>query len=231
MKRLTTPRALLLCAAVLAISGGCGPKAEKPAAAPVDDLADRMIRGRAAAQAFRPPGVTAALAFLDELADTTTALAVWVELRGSREGLLVGAWRGDATGDTTAVQVAGGTGLRALARAGEPGADLVRLAGAEAGQFHGTTDLEPPGDGRVRIWMVSPGGVRLREESVAALLAPDRVSTPFLQETRLFVEKALGDVVEFEASTSATMESLGVTPEHPATKLAAALGIDPKTLR
>jgi hypothetical protein len=216
--------AFLLAAALAA---GCGPQAKPEAAAPADDLDDRMIRTRAAAQAFRPPGVTTALEVLDAMPDSTTALAVWIELRGGREGLLAGVWRGD----TTAVQVAGGTGLRGFARTGEPGADLLRLAGTEAASFRGTTDLQPPADGRARIWMVTPAGTRLREESVAQLLAAEQRSTPFLQEARLFVEKALGDVLEFEAATAATMESLDVQPEHAATRVAEALGVDPQSLR
>ena len=226
MKRTASPLALLI-AGVLALAPGCAPRAEKPAAAPVDDLADRMLRGRAAAHAFRPPGVTSALEVVGALPDSSTALAVWIELRGGREAMLAGAWRGD----TTAVQLAGGTGLRGYARAGEPGADLLRLAGAEAAGFHATTDLEPPADGRARIWVVTPAGTRLREESVAGLLDETRRSSPFLQEARLFVGKALGDVLEFEASTAATLESLDVKPEHPATGVAAALKIDPNSLR
>ena len=226
MKRTAFPLALLLGGA-FALAAGCGPKADKSAAVPVDDLAERMIRARAAAQAFRPPGVTTALEIVGALPDASTALAVWIELRGGLEALLAGAWRGD----TTAVQVAGGTGLRGYTRAGEPGADLLRLAGAEAAGFHATTDLQPPADGRARIWVVTPAGTRLREESTAELLDEARRSSPFLQEARLFVGKALGDVLEFEASTAATMESLDVKPEHPATAIAAALKVDPNTLR
>ena len=137
----------------------------------------------------------------------------------------MGAWMGD----TTLVQIAGGTGLRGFARPGEAGADLLPLARSEAALFsRAGDDLEPPADGQARIWVITPAGVRRRDEPIAAFLDPDRRSTPFLQEARLFVRTTLGSVVEFERGTAATLESLGVTPEHTAEKLARAVGVDPE---
>lgn len=213
-------------ALVLALSG-CGGGEAKKAEAPAPDIVDRMFKARAAAQAFRPPAVRSALAFLDSLADSTTALAVWVEMRSGSEGAIAGLWRGD----TTFVQLAGGTGLRGIAREGKPGTDLLRLAGTEARSFLRAPDREPPYDGRVRIWVVTPAGLRLREEGARAFFNPDRRSSPFMQEARLLTDKLIGDVLEFEAGTSATLESLGVVPEHTATSLLGALGIDPQRMR
>lgn len=211
---------------LLAVASGCAPRdAEKPAVHAAS-MSDRMFEGRVAALAFRPPGVKAQLAFLDSLADSTTALAVWIEVRRGSEGMIVGAWGGD----TTMAQLAGGTGLRGFARDGDPGGDLLHLAGVDAAQFVRTRDLGPPPDGRARIWIVTPAGVRLREEGVRALLEADRRASPFLHEARLFTEKSLGSLLEFEALTDETLESLGVVREHTAAKLAAELGIDYRKL-
>jgi hypothetical protein len=214
--------------AVVVLVAGCGPKADPNATAAKSDVQERMFQGRAAALGFRPPGVAQAIAAAAadsaDRADSTTALAVYLEVRKAEEGVLMGTW----LGDTTLVQVAGGTGLRGFARPGEAGADLLRLATTEAALFGpAAADLEPPADGRVRIWVVTPAGMMRREESAAEFLDPDRRSTPFLQEARLFARTTLGDVVEFEKGTAGTLESLGVTPKHTAAKLATALGLDP----
>ena len=214
---------------LLTLAPGCAPKKESAPAAAKSDVEERMFAGRAAGQGFRPAGVAQALAAatsVDSLAasDTTLALAVWIEMRRGEEAGLLGIW----SGDTTMVQIAGGTGLRGFARPGEAGADLLRLARSEPALFADAgTDLSPPADGQVRIWVVTPAGMRRHDEPVAAFLDPDRRSTPFLQEARLFARTTLGDVIEFEAGTAATLESLGVTPAHTAEKLARAVGIDP----
>ena len=211
----------------LALALGCAPKA-KTEAPVASDIAERMMRGRAAALGFRPPGVAQAIATATAdsagRADSTTALAVYIEMRKGEEGVLMGTW----LGDTTLVQLAGGTGMRGFARAGEAGADLLRLATVESALFTPAAgDLEPPADGRARIWVVTPAGMMRRDEAAAEFLDPDRRSTLFLQEARLFARTTLGDVAELESSTTATMESLGVTRQHTAAQLATALGLDP----
>lgn len=212
----------------LVVAFGCASKENAEAPAARSDIAERMMRGRAAALGFRPPGVAQAIAAAtaDSAggADSTTALAVYIEMRKGEEGVLMGTW----LGDTTLVQVAGGTGLRGFARAGEAGADLLRLATVESALFTPAAgDLEPPADGRARIWVVTPAGMMRRDEAAAEFLDADRRSTLFLQEARLFARTTLGDVVELETSTAATMESLGVTREHTGADLATALGLDP----
>ncbi|MEO6463636.1 MAG: hypothetical protein ABIP29_11230 [Candidatus Eisenbacteria bacterium] len=212
----------------LAALFGCGPQTKSSAPAVKGDIVERMFAGRAAGHGFRPAGVAQAIADAeaDSVArvDSLTALAVWIELRKDEEGALMGAW----AGDTTLVQIAGGTGLRGFARPGEAGADLLALARVEASLFtRAGDDLEPPADGQARLWVITPAGVRRRDEPIGTFLDPDRRSTPFLQEARLFVRTTLGNVVEFETGTAATLESLGVTPQHTAAKLARAVGIDP----
>lgn len=227
-RRAVPPAAILFVALVLA---GCA--REKPRAALPEDVGNRLYQARVAALALRPPAVATRLEELASagdstaLRDSTTALAVWIESRGGDEGLLVGIW----LGDTTMVQVAGGTGLRGFARPGQPGAELLRLARAEAHLFHAAPDVLPPAEGRTRLWIITPAGTRLRDEPTAAVVDEARASTPFLQEARLLLATSLGDVLEFEASTSATLESLDVTPPHPAGTVARALGLDPDRLR
>ncbi len=220
----------VMLVALLAVAplAGCGSQSAPPSTVQKSDIVERLFAGRAAGQGFRPAGVAqrVAAAAGDSLAqaDSATALAVWIELRTGEEGALMGTWMGD----TTMVQIAGGTGLRGFARPGEAGADLLRLARAESALFaRAGDDLEPPADGQARLWVVTPAGLRRRDESMATFVAAERRSTPFLQEARLFVRTTLGDVIEFESSTAATLESLGVTPEHTAAKLARAVGIDP----
>ncbi len=215
-----------LIAAVVVFASGCAPREAEKTTAPSDDVVERMFQGRVAAMAFQPPGVRAQLAFLDSLADSTTALAVWVEVRADSEAMIAGAWGGD----TTVVQVAGGTGLRGFAREGAPGAGLLALATAEAASFTRAPELAPPPAGKARLWMVTPSGTRVRELGARELFEADRRSSPLLQEARLFAGKSLGDVIEFEAGTAAKLESLGVVRGHTAAGLAAALGIDPQSL-
>jgi hypothetical protein len=207
---------------LLAVAPGCAPRdAEKPAVHAAS-VSDPLFVARVAALAFRPRGVTAQLAFLVSLAVSTRARGVGSVGRRGPVVLIVGAWGGD----TTMAQLAGGTGLRGFARDGDPGGDLLHLAGVDAARFVRTRDLTPPPDGRARIWIVTPAGVRLREEGVRTLLEADRRASPFLHEARLFTEKSLGSLLEFEALTDETLESLGVVREHTAAKLAAELGID-----
>lgn len=214
--------------AAVALAAGCAPETKDRAPTAKGDIVERMFAGRAVGHGFRPAGVAQRIADAqgDSIAraDSLTPLAVWIEVRKDQEGALLGAW----TGDTTLVQIAGGTGLRGFARPGEAGADLLPLAKSEAALFRRADDLEPPADGQARIWIVTPAGVRRRDEPIGTFLDPDRRSTPFLQEARLFVRTTLGNVVEFERETAATLESLGVTPEHTAEKLARAVGVDPE---
>lgn len=219
---------LLSLLAAGAILGACARK--EPAPVAKSDVVERMFAGRAAGHGFRPAGVARAIADAQAHADSSvradsvTPLAVWIEVRKAEEAALLGVWQGD----TTLVQVAGGTGLRGFARAGEAGADLLRLATVESALFTPAAgDLEPPADGRARIWVVTPAGMMRRDEAAAEFLDADRRSTLFLQEARLFARTTLGDVVELETSTAATMESLGVTREHTGADLATALGLDP----
>jgi hypothetical protein len=211
----------------LALVAGCARK-QTPAPPPKSDIVERMFAARAANHGFRPPGVARILeltsAHPTARADSTTPLAVWIEVRRGEEGGLLGIW----SGDTTVAQVAGGTSLRGFARPEEAGAELLALARAESTLFAPAAgDLEPPGDGQARIWVVTPAGVRRRIESLAQFVDPERRSTPFLQEARLFTRTSLGGLIEFESSTAATIESLGVTPTHTAERLARAIGIDP----
>jgi hypothetical protein len=221
------PVVSLLVMLGLAATVGCGPK--KSEVLPMkSDIVERLFAGRAVGHGFHPAGVARIVAAArgDSTAqsDTTTVLAVWIEMRKGEEGAIMGVW----FGDTTLVQIAGGTGLRGFARPGEAGADLLRLARAEPALFvPAGQDLEPPGDGKARLWLVTPAGVRRGEAPIAEFVDPDRRTTPFLQEARLFVRTALGNVIEYEAQTSATLESLDVKPAHPAEKLARAMGIDP----
>ena len=219
---------LLLLLLGLAATAGCGPKAKSEAPPAKSDIVERLFAGRAAGHGFHPAGVaqvvSAARADSAAHADSTTVLAVWIELRKGEEGALMGVW----LGDTTLVQIAGGTGLRGFARPGEAGADLLRLARAEASLFvPAAEDLEPPGDGKARLWVVTPAGVRRGEAPIEEFVDPDRRTSPFQQEARLFVRTTLGHVIEFEAQTAATLESLGVKPVHTAEKLARSVGIDP----
>jgi hypothetical protein len=206
---------------------GCGPK-KSEAPPPKSDIVERLFAGRAVGHGFHPAGVARIVstgrADSSAQADSATVLAVWIEMRKDEEGALMGVW----FGDTTLVQIAGGTGLRGFARPGEAGAELRSLARAEAGLFvPAAEDLAPPGDGKARLWVVTPEGVRRAEVPIAEFLGPDRRSTPFLQEARLFARTTLGDVIEFEAQTAATLESLDVKPVHTAEMLARAVGIDP----
>ena len=217
---------ILVVGLATVVLAGCSDSSSPP---PVkSDIVERMFAGRAVGHGFRPAGVAQLVADAEKdpaaRADSATAFAVWIELRGGEEGGLFGIW----SGDTTQVQISGGTGLRGYARPGEAGADLLRLATAESALFtRAGENLEPPGDGQVRIWVITPAGVRRRDEAVAQFIDPERRSTPFLQEARLYVRTALGNVIEYEAQTAATLESLDVKPEHTAEKLARAVGIDP----
>ncbi|MEO6462091.1 MAG: hypothetical protein ABIP29_03360, partial [Candidatus Eisenbacteria bacterium] len=130
---------------------GCGPQTKSDAPAVKGDIVERMFAGRAAGHGFRPAGVAQAIADAEAdsvaRADSLTALAVWIELRKDEEGALMGVW----AGDTTLVQIAGGTGLRGFARPGEAGADLLPLARGEVSLFtRAGDDLEPPADGQAR---------------------------------------------------------------------------------
>ena len=216
--------------AVVALGLGACAKKEAPAPAGQSDVVERMFAGRAIGHGFRPAGVAQAIADAQAHADSSvradsvTPFAVWIEMRKAEEAALMGVW----LGDTTLVQVAGGTGLRGYARPGEAGADLLRLAAGEPGLFQRAgDDLEPPPDGQARLWVITAAGVRRHDEPVETFLDPERASTPFLQEARLFARTTLGRVIEYEKDTQPTLESLGVKPEHTGEKLARAVGVDP----
>jgi hypothetical protein len=216
---------------VLGLGLGACAKAKEPASTAKSDIVERMFAGRAVGHGFRPAGVAQAIADAaastdsSVRADSVTPLAVWIELRKAEEGALLGVW----TGDTTLVQIAGGTGLRGYARPGEAGSDLLRLAKDEPELYASAADdLAPPPDGVARVWVITAAGVRRHDEPVETFLDPERKSTPFLQEARLFTRTVLGNAIEYEKDTSHTLESLGVTPEHTAEKLARAVGIDPE---